>query len=120
MTDEPKFLTQWKERQRQQRRRFRALAEATRDDLDKIVAVLVERYGVRRVILFGSLSKGRFTDRSDIDLAVEGLARADFYAALAAVNRVTARWVDLKPLEDLDPFFRERVLRGEVLFPKGI
>ena len=32
-----------------------------------------ERLGVRRVVLFGSLVRGRFHDRSDIDLAIEGL-----------------------------------------------
>jgi len=88
--------------------------------LAAIIEVLTRQYGVRRVILFGSLRKGRFVEESDIDLAVEGLRRADFYEALGAVNRLSRWWVDLKPLEDLEPFFRERVLReGEQLFPRG-
>jgi predicted nucleotidyltransferase len=114
-----KFAAQWKERQEQRRIHFQSLAEAARKDLDKVVQVLIQRYNIKRVILFGSLSKGRFAEGSDIDIAVEGLARADFYEALSAVNRVTSLWIDLKPLEDLDPFFRERVLRkGQVLFSR--
>jgi predicted nucleotidyltransferase len=115
---EVKFVAKWKERQNERRLHLHSLAEAARKDLEKVVQVLTQQYGVRRAILFGSLSRGRFAEGSDIDIAVEGLNRADFYEALAAVNRVTPHWVDLKPLEDLDPFFRERVLSGKVLFPR--
>jgi predicted nucleotidyltransferase len=114
-----KFATHWKEKQEQRRLYFQSLAEAARKDLDKVVQVLIQRYGIKRVILFGSLSKGKFAEGSDVDIAVEGLPRADFYEALSAVNRVTSLWIDLKPLEDLDPFFRERVLeKGQVLFSR--
>ncbi len=115
---ETEFVDHWKNKREQRRLQLQALAEAARQELEPAVRVLVRQYGARRIILFGSLVKGRFVEGSDIDLAVEGLAPADFYPALAAVNRVTSRWVDLKPLEDLDPFFRRRVLdTGEILFP---
>ena len=117
--EEVRFVSDWVRRREERRRRLQALAAEARASLPKIVEVLTRQYGVRRVILFGSLRKGRFVEASDIDLAVEGLRRADFYEALGAVNRLTWRWVDLKPLEDLEPFFRERVLReGEQLFPR--
>lgn len=116
---EVKFAAQWKKRREDRRLRSRSLAEEAREDLRRVVQVLVQQYGVKRIILFGSLTRGRFVPGSDIDLAVEGLRSADFYEAMAAVNRLTPLWVDLKPLEDLEPFFKKQVLRdGEVLFPE--
>ncbi|OGG44062.1 MAG: hypothetical protein A3F84_28065 [Candidatus Handelsmanbacteria bacterium RIFCSPLOWO2_12_FULL_64_10] len=45
----------------------------------------------------------------------------DYFAALAAVNRLTHLWVDLKPLEDLDPHFRQCVLTtGERVYARGV
>ena len=88
-----------------------------RANLPRIVDVLVREHGVRRVILYGSLARDRFGENSDIDLAVEGLKKEDYFPALAAVNRLTRWWVDLKPLEDLDAHFRERVLAtGECIY----
>lgn len=34
-----------------------------------------DRYGVRRVVLFGSVAKGTATERSDVDLLVDSRLR---------------------------------------------
>ena len=63
-----------------EKRKARALgaAEACR-------RLLKERFGARRVILFGSLAgQGPWHGRSDIDLAVQGLAPDEFFAAYSA------------------------------------
>ena len=83
--------------------RSRAAAEA-------IAAMLRERFGAMRVILFGSLARGRFRLDSDIDLAVAGLAKGDLFRAMADAMEFTNRWVDIKPLEEVDPHFRLRIL----------
>lgn len=61
-------------------------------------------------MVFGSLVQERFGEDSDIDLAVAGIDKADFFAALAAVNAHSKWWIDLKPIESLEPRFKERVL----------
>jgi len=102
-----------------QREANRAIAAQARSCLAAIVALLVDEFSASRIILFGSLAKGNFAPESDIDLAVEGLARESYFAALAAVNRLSPWWVDLKPLEDLEPRFRERVLTtGECIYAR--
>jgi predicted nucleotidyltransferase len=69
--------------------------------------VLKEQYGVRRVLLVGSLARGDFRLGSDIDLAVEGLADADLFSAGAELERrAQGLEVDLVPLEDASPAFR--------------
>lgn len=112
-----KFASDWRKRRENRLRRLRSLAESVKEDLDGVVEVLAGRYAVKKVVLFGSLAGGRFAEGSDIDIAVEGLDSTEFFEAMAAVNRMTPPWVDLKPLEGLDTFFRERVLKeGEVLY----
>ena len=107
----------WRRRQAEHTALCEALARQARSDLRAVVELLVQRYGATRVILFGSLARGRFSPGSDIDLAVEGIEKARFFEALADVNSLSHAWVDLKPLEALDPYFRKRVMEaGECLY----
>jgi predicted nucleotidyltransferase len=111
------YVTYWQEQQALRRRQNQQLAEAARQELGQIVELLRDVYRAQRIILFGSLVTGQFTAESDIDLAVDGLAPADFFTALAEVNRLSAFNVDLKPLESLHPHFYRRVLsRGEIIY----
>jgi len=74
-----------RERARRWQRRERAARalEAARTTAD----LLRQRYGVTRVRVFGSvLHPERFHERSDIDLAVEGLDPQDYLRAWALVN----------------------------------
>lgn len=82
----------------------------------QLAQLLVERYGVARVVLVGSLARGDFGCRSDIDLAVEGLPPEAFFAAGAELERVAAGiGVDLVPLETASAFFREEAARDGVV-----
>jgi len=70
-------------RRQQQRERAARALEAARAAAD----LLRQRYGVTRVRVFGSVRHPeRFHERSDIDLAVEGLASIDYLRAWALVN----------------------------------
>lgn len=118
---ELQHVDHWRRRRAEQQAQNQRLAQKARADLERIVDVLVRQFGAKRIILFGSLARGRFAPDSDIDLAVEGIAREDYFDALAAVNRLTRRWVDLKPLEDLDPHFRQRVLAtGDCVYASSV
>ena len=82
--------------------------------------MLIEQYGARRVWLFGSLAHRRFVhDRSDIDLAVEGLPPEDYFPALVAIwNLLPPGFeLDLVPLEDAKPSLVDIVRKGgELLY----
>ncbi|MFQ5612360.1 MAG: nucleotidyltransferase family protein [Anaerolineae bacterium] len=115
MTDP--FVAYWKQQQARRREQNRRLAQEARRDLDRIAHSLRTTYGARRIILFGSLVKDRFAAGSDIDLAVAGIAPADFFSACAEANRLSRFRVDLKPYDDLHPRFQQRVLaQGEVIY----
>ena len=116
-TPTQQHIDYWLKRQREQQASDQSLADEARMLLNQIVSLLVNEYGARRIILFGSLARRRFAADSDIDLAVEGLDRGRYFEALAAASRLAQRWVDLKPLEDLDEHFKQRVLAtGECIY----
>ncbi len=104
------YVERWRRRQAIERERNRRLAHRARCDAGRIAAMLREKFGATRVILFGSLVTERFSAGSDIDLAVDGLAPADYFPALAEAGKLTDFPVDLKPLGELFPHIRHRVL----------
>jgi predicted nucleotidyltransferase len=67
----------------------------------KVADVLKTRFKLRRVILFGSLTRiESFHPQSDVDLAVEGLTGSDYWDAWRAVEDIIAdRPVDLVDVE---------------------
>ncbi|WP_416672233.1 nucleotidyltransferase family protein [Egbenema bharatensis] len=121
MEVEDKYLQYWRDRRRRQQEMNHQCAQKSRQEAQQMAEVLVQQFGATQVILFGSLARGRFTAESDIDLAVAGIAPSEFFTALAAANRLTNRWVDLKPLEALEPHFYQRVMEtGEVLYARNV
>jgi len=110
------YLEGWRERAAAAARAADRRAGEARRLLPRLVDHLVRVYGVRRVVLFGSLAEGGFSMRSDIDLAVEGLSGSLFQAG-ADLDELAAPFrVDLVPLEDAWPAVVARVEEtGEVL-----
>ena len=89
----PEQLARYRETHRKRREaRARALAgrrERAWAAARQAARLLKEEFGATRVVLFGSLARegGRFFDeRSDIDLAVWGVAPEQFFHAWAAVE----------------------------------
>lgn len=78
--------------------------------------LLVQRYKVRRVIMFGSVArKERFSFHSDIDLAVEGLPDKDYLEAYGELLVNSSFKVDLVPVEKTDRRFKERLRQEGVV-----
>jgi predicted nucleotidyltransferase len=71
--------------QRSAERRAKAKVRAERlcALLPQAATLLVERYRAGRVVLFGSLAEGTYSEQSDVDLAVDGMPSAHYFDALA-------------------------------------
>ena len=96
------------------RRNAEATAHA-RADLPKLVEVLRSAPGVKRAYLYGSLAKGTFHPKSDIDIAVEGLDSTERDDLQEKLEAVTPFPVDLRDLNG-SPRFRELIeFYGELL-----
>jgi predicted nucleotidyltransferase len=93
-------------KQESRSRRLRAWRAAHR-----AASVLKGGFGANRVIVFGSLAHGAwFSPRSDIDLAVEGLAGEGFSRAWSAIELVASGFkVDLVDLAAAPERLRQRI-----------
>ena len=77
--------------------------EGIRDLLQRGAALLRDA-GAREVYLFGSMATGKARENSDVDLAVTGLPPENFFAAMARLEDLFDRGVDLVDLDDTTPF----------------
>lgn len=82
-------------------------------------AALLYANGARQVWVFGSVARGRpFDERSDIDLAVEGLPADIYFRMVGELLSLLPCSVDLVELEKASPRLRENILRFRVLLPR--
>ncbi len=84
----------------------------------RLATLLRSRFGVRRVVLFGSLARGEFGRGSDIDLAVEGLAADRLFRAGADLDEMAhGIRVDLVPVESATRSLRDRLENEGIVLP---
>lgn len=90
--------------------------ERARNDARDIARFLYGQ-GARRVIGFGSAftPSRRFTPRSDIDLAVEGLDSERFFPISSRAAAMTDFPLDIVPVESATDAMRRSVLREGVV-----
>jgi predicted nucleotidyltransferase len=76
-------------------------------------ARFAERYGVRDLVLFGSVARGEATDTSDVDLVVEFdpecVTLTSFLDFAEDLEALLGRRVDIVSLPKLPPRLRARV-----------
>jgi len=113
------YVSAWRRRWKAEeeaafRRRSHALDEAAR-----AARLLVEHYGVRRVVLFGSLAWGRFRSTSDVDLAVSGLAPERFFRAAGDLDREISVPIDLKLISECPPVLQQRIESEGMVLHEG-
>ena len=99
-------------------RRTRFLSDGRETALEdaRRVARFLMRHGARRVLGIGSAfaPSRRFTPRSDIDLAVEGLRPECFFRVSAQAAAMTDFPLDLIPIEAASATFRRVIRDGGV------
>ena len=81
---------------------------------DEVLSAFATRHGIRRLAAFGSVLRDDFTDDSDVDLLVEfepgrvpGLLTLT--AMEIALGELLGREVDLRTMNDLSRYFRDKV-----------
>lgn len=111
--------TMWKKYHPFKHEAKQALSASSRseaiDVAHAIAKELISRFGAKKVVTFGSLARGDFGRRSDIDLAVWGIPPAHFYRAVAFACGFSGSWrVDLVDAEDCSESLREVINREGV------
>jgi len=81
-----------------------ARQQSALDTARQLATGLKLRFKATRVMLFGSATRSDFSQWSDIDLAVWGIAAADYYKAVAYVTGFSSVYkVDLVDADDCQP-----------------
>ncbi len=90
--------------EKRQREEISALRFALIDRARKVAIMLKEKYGAKKVLLFGSIvRKDYLHKRTDIDLLVEGIRSEDILRAGADAWEVASPFdVDIIPIELAD------------------
>jgi uncharacterized protein len=89
------------------------LIESNRSQLRQIA----ERYGARRLSVFGSMARGDADENSDVDLLIEpgrALSGFELGALLMDAQELLDRRVDVVTINALHPLMREQVLAESV------
>lgn len=68
-----KYKSGWKKRQREKETALKLKHELALKKAGEMALVLKNKYGVKKVVLFGSAVNGKFWEHSDLDIAVYGL-----------------------------------------------
>ena len=94
------------------RKKLRKIAE-------RCIEILKDKYGVKRIILIGSLVRGVVHQKSDIDLVVEGLPPVLYIKALTDLWDILPAGIELNliPFEDSFQTLREKAIKeGECIY----
>ena len=79
----------------------------------KCAYLLKKKYGVAKVILFGSLlNHEKMTSHSDIDLAVTNLSEKDYFRAMADLDSGHTFEIDLVEIQKARPHILKAIHQG--------
>jgi predicted nucleotidyltransferase len=121
--DLSEYVEAWRERLAKQKGEQRMRAQELRQVARTCARRLVQDFGASKVYLFGSLVEEELVhDRSDIDLAVEGLEGRLYFKALRELWRLLPEGgeLDLVPLEQARPDLTRRVTTEGVLLDAAV
>jgi len=86
--------------------------KAAQETAASLAQGLKERFKASRVLLFGSATRTDFSEWSDIDLAVWGIAAGDYFKAVAYASGYSTLFrIDLVDAEDCQPALLQHVIR---------
>jgi predicted nucleotidyltransferase len=77
---------------------------------------LFQKYGVRRVWLFGSVSQERALVDSDVDVLVSPLSAEDYWPLRRELEAAVGYPIDLYTQDDDAVFVRKVMRRGELIY----
>jgi hypothetical protein len=86
-----------------------------------IVSHIIKKYNPRRIYQWGSLPDfSRFSEISDIDIALEGLSGPEaYYAIIGDAMEMTSFPLDIIEIDKLDPETAKEIRRkGELIYER--
>lgn len=88
------------------------------EEIKRKILPILQRYGVKKVGLFGSCVRGEVREDSDIDILVEiekDISLLDFVGIKLEIEEELERKVDLVEYSTIKPLLKERILKEQVV-----
>jgi len=88
------------------------------EDIKKKILPILQRYGVKKIGLFGSSVRGEIREDSDIDILVEiesDISLLEFVGAKLEIEEALGKEIDLVEYNTIKPLLRERILKEQVI-----
>jgi hypothetical protein len=88
------------------------------EEIKRKILPILQRYGVKRVGLFGSYVRGEIREDSDVDILVEiekDISLLDFVGLKLEIEEALGRKIDLVEYNTLKPLIKERILDEQVV-----
>jgi predicted nucleotidyltransferase len=109
----------YRERQERRRGELEERLALARKDFDRIVDHIARTYQPKRIWQWGSLIDGHhFSERSDIDIALEGITDPKtFFAILGDAMDMSTLPVDVVQIETIHPAYADSIRsRGRIVY----
>lgn len=107
-----KLKARWRKEQQARSQRSAEMKHA----LDARGVSIFEKFGIHKVVLFGSVLTRRSTRTSDIDILVLPLSAVNYWKFRHELEQALAYPVDIYTQDD-DPVFVQKILqRGEIVY----
>lgn len=87
------------------------LPNSYQEDIKKAVKILKEN-GATEIFIFGSIVNGNFNENSDIDIAIKGIKREEFYRVASILMFEIEKEIDLVDLDDETDRFSQIILKN--------
>ncbi|MEA3369508.1 MAG: nucleotidyltransferase family protein [Candidatus Ratteibacteria bacterium] len=87
------------------------------DEIKRKILPILQRYGVKKIGLFGSCVRGEMREDSDIDILVEiekDISLLDFVGVKLEIEEKLGRRVDLVEYNTIKPLLKEKILKEQV------
>ena len=113
-----KYKIYWKEKAKKEKEKMKLRRKSMISAIKKCASILREKYNVKKIYLFGSLSRERIIDEhSDIDIAVVGLDNKKYFEALNLLYEIVPKGVniDLITIESIDEEFKKHILKKGIV-----
>ncbi len=110
-----------KNRELKKIRRNKQLYKKANSECKKIIKMIIEKYNPKRIYQWGSLLyPERFSEISDIDIAVEGIDSAEtFFKLYGDAYYMTKFSLDLVEIEKVHPLHAESIqTRGKIVYER--
>ena len=88
------------------------------EEIKRKILPILQRYGVKKIGLFGSCVRGEMREDSDIDILVEiedDISLLEFVGVKLEIEEALGKEIDLVEYNTIKPLLRERILKEQVI-----